>query len=62
MYRKKKMTHECHQYIGYLFTKEIYKVLRIREDGKQFLLNNNTRRLYSRHELKKVDEVQAKDN
>ena len=44
------------------FTKEIYKVLRISEDGKQFLLNNNTRRLYSRHELKKVDEVQTKDS
>ena len=44
------------------FTKEIYKVLRISEDGKQFLLNNNTRRLYSRHELKKVNEVQTKDS
>ena len=44
------------------FTKEIYKVLRISEDGKHFLLNNNTRRLYSRHELKKVDEVQTKDS
>ena len=44
------------------FSIQVYKVLRISEDGKQFLLNNNTRRLYSRHELKKVDEVQTKDS
>ena len=44
------------------FSATLYKVLRISEDGKQFLLNNNTRRLYSRHELKKVDEVQTKDS
>ena len=44
------------------FTTTLYKVLRISEDGKQFLINNNTRRLYSRHELKKVDEVQTKDS
>ena len=43
------------------FTKEIYKVLQVSEDGKRYLIDNNTRRLYSRHELKRVDAVETKD-
>jgi hypothetical protein len=44
------------------FSDSLYKVLRISEDGKQFLINNNTRKLYGRHELKKVDKVETKDS
>ena len=33
------------------WSKEIYKVVAITDDNKQFMMNNNSRRLYSRHEL-----------
>ena len=36
------------------WSKDVYKVIAITDDGKQFMVNNNTRRLYSRHELLKI--------
>ncbi len=39
----------------------VYKIIGVSEDGKQFLINNNSRRLYSAHELQKVVESQGKD-
>ena len=44
------------------FTKEIYKILQISEDKKRYLINNNTQRLYSRHELKKIEAAETKDS
>ena len=43
------------------FSKEVYKVMQISEDGKRYLINNNTRRLYSRHELRKIEIAETKD-
>ena len=42
------------------FSKEIYKVLFYKD--KQYLVNNNTRKLYSRHELLKVNAAEGKDD
>ena len=39
----------------------VYKVIAITDDGKQFMVNNNSRRLYSRHELLRISGVETKD-
>ena len=43
------------------WSKEVYKVVAITDDGKQFLVSNNSKRLYSRHELLLVRGVEGKD-
>jgi hypothetical protein len=43
------------------WSKEVYKVVAITDDGKQFMVNNNSRRLYSRHELLLVRGTETKD-
>ena len=43
------------------WSKEVYKVVAITVDKKQFMVNNNTRRLYSRHELLLIRGVGTKD-
>ena len=43
------------------WSKETYKVIAITDDGKQFLVSNNSKRLYSRHELLLVRGVECKD-
>ena len=43
------------------WSKEVYKVIAITEDKKQFMVNNNSKRLYSRHELLLVKGVEGKD-
>ena len=39
----------------------VYKVVAITDDKKQFLISNNSKRLYSRHELLLVKGVEGKD-
>ena len=39
----------------------VYKIVAITGDGKQFMVNNNSRRLYSRHELLLVKGTEGKD-
>jgi hypothetical protein len=39
----------------------VYKVIAITDDKKQFMVNNNSRRLYSRHELLLVRGTEGKD-
>ena len=43
------------------WSKEVYKVVAITDDGKQFMVNNNSRRLYSRHELLLIRGSESKD-
>ena len=43
------------------WSKDVYKIVAITDDGKQFLVSNNTRRLYSRHELLLVRGTENKD-
>ena len=44
------------------WSKEVYKIVAITDDGKSFMVsNNNSRRLYSRHELLLVRGVEGKD-
>ena len=43
------------------FSREVYKVMFVSADGKRFLLDNNTKKLYSRHELRKVEGTETKD-
>ena len=43
------------------WSKDVYKIVAITDDGKQFMVNNNTRRLYSRHELLLVKGTENKD-
>jgi hypothetical protein len=43
------------------WTKEVYKVIAITDDNKQFMVNNNSKRLYSRHELLLVRGTEGKD-
>ena len=40
----------------------VYKVIAITDDGKQYMVNNNTRKLYSRHELLLVRGAEGKDD
>ena len=40
----------------------VYKVIAITEDKKQFMVDNNSRRLYSRHELLLVRGSEDKDS
>jgi hypothetical protein len=39
----------------------VYKVIAITDDNKQFMVNNNSKRLYSRHELLSVRGTEGKD-
>ena len=39
----------------------VYKVIAITEDKKQFMVNNNSKRLYSRHELLLIRGSESKD-
>ena len=43
------------------WSKEVYKVIAITDDKKQFMVNNNSRRLYSRHELLLIRGSETKD-
>ena len=43
------------------WSKEVYKVVAIADDGKHFLISNNSKRLYSRHELLLVRGTETKD-
>ena len=43
------------------WSKEVYKIVAITGDGKQFMVSNNSRRLYSRHELLLVRGTEGKD-
>ena len=43
------------------WSKEVYKVVAITDDKKQFMVSNNSKRLYSRHELLLVKGVEGKD-
>ena len=43
------------------WSKDVYKIVAITEDGKQFMVPNNTRQLYSRHELLSVRGTENKD-
>ena len=44
------------------WSKDVYKVVHISDDKKQFLVNDYTkRRVYSRHELLKIEGVEGKD-
>ena len=43
------------------WSKDVYKVVAITDDKKQFLISNNSKRLYSRHELLLVRGQEGKD-
>ena len=43
------------------WSKDVYKVVAITDDKKQFLISNNSKRLYSRHELLLVRGAEGKD-
>ena len=43
------------------WSKEVYKVVAITDDLKQFMVSNNSRRLYSRHELLLIRGAETKD-
>ena len=43
------------------WSKEVYDVIAISDDGKQFMVNDNTRRLYSRRELLKLKAAGGKE-
>ncbi len=40
---------------------EAYKIIHITPDGKQYIVDNGQRRLYSRHELLRIKGVEGKD-
>ncbi len=40
---------------------ETYKIIHITPDGKQFIVENGQRRLYSRHELLRIKGAEGKD-
>ena len=43
------------------WSREVYKIIYITPDGKQFLVNNNKRRVYNRWELLKITGAEGKD-
>ena len=43
------------------WSKEVYKVIAITDDRKQFMVSNNSRRLYSRHELLLIRGAEGKN-
>ena len=43
------------------WSKEVYKVVARTDDNKEFVVNNNSKRLYSRHELLLVRGAEGKD-
>ena len=43
------------------WSREVYKIIYITPDGKQFLVNNNKRRVYNRWELLKISGSEGKD-
>ncbi len=44
------------------WSKDVFKIIAISDDGKQFMVNNNTQRLYSRHELLKIRGAEGKND
>mgnify|MGYP001289912168 CR=1 FL=1 len=44
------------------WSKEIYKIIHISADGKQFLVNDNKRKVYNRWELLKIRGAEGKDD
>ena len=40
----------------------VYNVIAVSDDGKQYMVNNNTKKLYSRHELLLVRGADGKDD
>ncbi len=42
------------------WSKEIYKIIGVSTDNKQYMINSNAKRLYNRHELLKVTAVETK--
>ncbi len=40
---------------------QVYKIIHITPDGKQFIVDNGQRRLYSRHELLRIKGAEGKD-
>ena len=44
------------------WSKEIYKIIHISADGKQFLVNHNKRKVYNRWELLKIRGAEGKDD
>ena len=44
------------------WSENVYKVISITDDGKQFRINNNTQKLYSRHELLLIKGEETKDS
>ena len=44
------------------WSKDVFEIIAISEDGKQYMVNNNTKKLYSRHELLKIRGAEGKDD
>ena len=40
----------------------VYKVIAVSDDGKQYIVNHNTKKLYSRHELLLIRGAEGKDD
>ena len=43
------------------WSKEVYKIIYISPDGKEFLVNDTKRKVYNRWELLKITGVEGKD-
>jgi hypothetical protein len=43
------------------WSKDLYKVIAITDDGKQYMVSNNSRRLYSKHELLSIRGAEGKE-
>ena len=43
------------------WSREVYKIIYISPDGKEFLVNDNKRKIYNRWELLKITGVEGKD-
>ena len=43
------------------WSKDVFEIIAISEDGKQYMVNNNTKKLYSRHELLKIRGAEGKE-
>ena len=44
------------------WNKNVYKIIYISPDGKEFLVNDNKRKVYYRHELLKITGIEGKDD
>ena len=49
---------------GYIsaWSNEVYKIIHISDDKKQFLINDNKKRVYNRHELLKIKGAEGKND